>query len=370
MKGGRVTQKDIAEALNISPITVHRALNRTGYVSEELRAQIISYADKVNYVPHKASQVLVRNKLHKLALFSSDQPKHFWNEIGNGIDLACRQILPFDFLGTYYSIPDGDSRRYMASLEEALDNGVEAVGVVNQWVYDMNAVFRFLDERGVPYITLNIDAPESRRLSFIGPDYPAGGRLAAEFIARSLSHAADPKVAVINELANKNTDSLAPDINGQRLSGFVAKLRDSLPEAEVSVHELAEEASSPGLEEQIAAALIGRLEEIDAVYLIPPYNKVLADALRSTESKRLPIVVVHDIDPSTDDYFDNNLVSAVVYQDPILQGYYAVRTLEQIIETGTSPSNDHIDIVHSLILSENRHLFRNDYHFTHLNQAT
>jgi LacI family transcriptional regulator len=57
-----VTKRDIADYLKVSLITVHRALNNTGYVSAELKERILSYAKEVNYVPRKASQVLVRNK--------------------------------------------------------------------------------------------------------------------------------------------------------------------------------------------------------------------------------------------------------------------------------------------------------------------
>ena len=65
--GGFVTQQDIADALGISLITVHRALNSSGYVSDTLKARILAYAKKVTYVPHKASQILKRNKVRKVA---------------------------------------------------------------------------------------------------------------------------------------------------------------------------------------------------------------------------------------------------------------------------------------------------------------
>ena len=65
-----ITQKDIAKALHLPLITVHRALNSSGYVSKELKGRILAYAREVRYVPHKASQVLKRNKVRKIAVFS------------------------------------------------------------------------------------------------------------------------------------------------------------------------------------------------------------------------------------------------------------------------------------------------------------
>ena len=95
--GMSVTQQDIADFLEVSLITVHRALNNSGYVSAELKERILAYAKEVNYVPHKASQVLVRNKTRKIAVFTSSLPHYFWNEIKTGVMIGAEQLQAFNY---------------------------------------------------------------------------------------------------------------------------------------------------------------------------------------------------------------------------------------------------------------------------------
>ena len=135
-----VTQQEIADALDLSLITVHRALNNSGYVSRELKARILAYAKEVRYVPHKASQILKRNKVRKIAVFSSSLPQYFWNDIRTGITIGAEQIQPFNYQVNYHTIAERNSRQYLAKLEEEIRGGLEAVAFVNQWIYDMEAI--------------------------------------------------------------------------------------------------------------------------------------------------------------------------------------------------------------------------------------
>lgn len=364
--GMRVTQKHIARALNVSSITVHRALHGSGYVSRKLKEKILDYARKVNYVPHKASQVLVRNKVRKIAIFSSAYPRYFWNDIRIGINIASQQILPFDYQVRYHMIPWGDSRLYLQTLKGAIEDGVEAIALVNQWIYNMKTLIDFLDSRSIPYITLNIDAPESRRLCYIGPDYFAGGKLAAEFIGKTLMFKKDAHVLVINKKAEIHAGSGAPDINLERMEGFLSVMRRDGAGIHWESRLVAPETRPELVERDIEAILSPGQGGFDAIYLIPAFNRQLVRVIEKL-GLAARMVVIHDLDPFTNRYFANRWISAVIYQNPILQGYYAVKILENVLESGQRPEKDRISIVHSLIMNENRDLYRNHFLFTKLN---
>ena len=59
----------------------------------------------------------------------------------------------------------------------------------------------------------------------------------------------------------------------------------------------------------------------------------------------------------------------MIYQNPILQGYYTVKILEELLESGMSPGMDHIALVHSLIMNENKRLHENNYLFARMMEA-
>ena len=361
--GGFVTQQDIADALGLSLITVHRALKSSGYVSKKLKERILAYAKEVTYVPHKASQILKRNKIRKVAVFSSTLPRYFWNDIKTGITIGSEQVQPFNYQVSYHMVPDRNSRLYLARLKAAVADGVEAVAFVNQWIYDMESIIAYIDRVGIPYLTLNVDAPDSRRLCYIGPDYRAGGRLAAEYIGKNLLFRKNPRVLVITMRAEGIEDSHAPDINNLRYEGFRAVLKKNFSRIHHEVGYLTSEMRSKEVGRQIQELLSSKRSKVDAIYLIAAYNAQFIQALERSPRPRT-LVVLHDLDRSSNHLLEENLLTAVIYQNPILQGYYAVKILENMLESGHPPDIKQINIVHSIVMNENKDLYRNHYLFT------
>jgi len=362
-----ITQKEIAKALSLPLITVHRALNSSGYVSKELKGRILAYAREVSYVPHKASQVLKRNKVRKIAVFSSSLPRYFWNDIRTGISIAAEQIQALNYRVNYHMIAERSSDQYLQRLEEEIRDGVEAVAFVNQWIYRMDEIISRITMAGVPFVTLNVDAPQSRRLCYIGPDYRAGGALAAEYIGKTLLFKRKPRVLVLTTVPDSREALRAPDINKLRYEGFREVIERSFPHVAHDAAYITKGMSSPAAARHIADLLAKRDGDFDAIYLIPAYNAPFIKALEQAARPRR-VVVLHDLDSSSNHLLAKNLLTAVIYQNPILQGYYAVRTLEDLLESGHPPEVRQITIVHSVILSENKDLFRNHLFFARMQE--
>jgi LacI family transcriptional regulator len=161
-----------------------------------------------------------------------------------------------------------------------------------------------------------------------------------------------------------------PDINRLRFDGFQAVMKRDFSMTDFEVRLVRSESCQHGIESELMQAMASSGGDLDAIYLIPPFNAQLVRVLEARQTAAKMAVVVHDMDPFTDHYFQNKLVTGVIYQNPILQGYYAVKILENLLESGRPPPQDQITIVHSLVLSENRDLFRNHYLFTRMMSDT
>lgn len=361
-----ITQKDIARGLGVSLITVSRALNGTGYVSEELKKRIFDYAKEKAYVPSKASQALVRNKVRNIAVFSSTLPTYFWHDIKKGIEIAAEQILPFNYSVRYHLIPESDTETYISQLRKEIKGGLDGAAFVNQRLYDMKTIFGIAEEAGVPYVTFNVDAPESRRLCYIGSDYRAGGRLSADFIGKTLQAKRGGRVLVISSNEDQDRFAKLPDINAERIVGFQSVMKERHPEVEVDIRYITTILRKGYSDTQIEDILRSEEGKVDAVYLLPAFNQIFMEAIAKLDYCRA-IVVLHDIDRKSVHDLETRLLSAVIYQNPILQGYYTVKMLEHILESKESAKRmKDIEIVHNLILAENRNLFRNDYSLAEL----
>jgi LacI family transcriptional regulator len=354
----RVTQKDIARVLGISLVTVSRALNGKGYVSEEMRRRVQDYARQNHYLPHRASQVLVRHKTRRLALFSSSLPTYFWDELRKGVAAAGEQLRAFDFEVQYHSIPDFDTEAYLRRLRAELASGLDALALVNQPIFDMDAVHALLRESGVPYVTFNVDAPGRRGLCYIGSDYVAGGRLAAEVIGTALRFCSDPKVLVIADNEIERKDPARANLNADRLAGFLDLARSRFPALRCEIRYVETGLRDEAESEYLAELLLARKGEARAVYLIPAINPQFMDALGKADY-RDSVNVVHDLDTSALHHLDTHLLTAVIHQNPALQGYYTVKTLERIVEAGLREPLEPVMIASSAVFAENKEIARN-----------
>ncbi|MDR1948262.1 MAG: LacI family transcriptional regulator [Spirochaetaceae bacterium] len=353
-----ITQKDIARELKISLISVNRAFNNSGYVSAKLKKRILDYAEKRSYVPHRASQVLVRNKTRTIAVFSSTGPEYFWNDINKGVLNAAEHIKPFNYEVRYHRIPDFDTKKYIRVLQEELNNGLDAAAFVNQQIYNMDDIIGTVEKAEIPYLLFNTDSPESRRLCYIGADYRSGGRLAANFIGKSLCVKPRARVLVIG-INEDERCAVNPDINAERLRGFMEVMNGQYPRISCQI-EYNSVMSKMGMDDQIGGLLEKYEHRVDAVYFIHAHNASFLKGLGRFDYGKA-ITLLHDVDDSALRSLDSQLLTAVVYQDPVLQGYTAVRTLEHILESKTRERLRDIEIAHTLIFRENTQFLRTPY---------
>jgi len=86
MKKKRISITDIANALNVTPSTVSRALNGGGKVSEKKRLEIIALAKELGYRPNPIAKSLLENKTHTIGLIIPEFTHHFYSRMLAGIE--------------------------------------------------------------------------------------------------------------------------------------------------------------------------------------------------------------------------------------------------------------------------------------------
>jgi LacI family transcriptional regulator len=355
----RITQKDIARKLGISLITVSRAFNDSGYVSPELKKRILDYAKRQSYVPLRASQILVRNKTRIVAVFTSTFPSFVWDDIEKGVLSAARYISSLNYEVHFFRIPDFDTECYLKTLKREIRNGLEAAAFLCMRMYRMKEIVAQVEKAGIPYVFYNVDDPETNRLCYIGVDYPAGGRLAANFIGKSLSLKGTGKVLVIgiNEDADLITDG--PDINAKRIRGFLEVLNSRYPFVASQIEYINMKAKT-GVNAQIKQLLKNNEGKVDAVYFVPAYTGAFLDGLETYDYHR-SITLLHDVNDQALRCLEKDLLTALVFQDPVLQGYTTVKALENILESKIKERQRDIEIAHTLIFRENINYLKNHY---------
>jgi LacI family transcriptional regulator len=221
----------------------------------------------------------------------------------------------------------------------------------------MRAILDVAEKAGIPYLLYNVDDSATKRLCYIGSNYRSGGRLAANFIGKALNIKRRGKVLVIGFIQGHEFEITGMDINSERLQGFLAVMDEQYP-ALYCQTEFIDSRSKRPIPRQINELLKRYEHRVDAVYFIPPFNTGFLSALERFDYSNT-ITVLHDIDDSALHYLDINLLTAVVYQDPVLQGRTTVMTLEHILESRIRDRQRDVEIIHTLIFKENTGFLRN-----------
>ncbi len=86
MKGHRVTIKDIARKLNISPSTVSYALNNHPNINPNTKKAIKELAQELNYKPNKVALSLLQNESKIIGLLIPEIIHHFFSTVISGIE--------------------------------------------------------------------------------------------------------------------------------------------------------------------------------------------------------------------------------------------------------------------------------------------
>lgn len=82
------TIRDVARAAGVSPATVSRALNGSGYVSPETRQRVLDAAARLGFTPSYIARSLVRKATRTLGLLVPDITNPYFPAIARGVEDA------------------------------------------------------------------------------------------------------------------------------------------------------------------------------------------------------------------------------------------------------------------------------------------
>jgi len=123
MKQRRITIKDIAKALNISPSTVSRALKNHPDISEETKQQVQALASSVNYRPNAIALGLRKSKTNTIGIIIPEIVHHFFSSVISGID----DMANAAGYNTMICQTNESMEREQKSLQTMLDNRIDGL---------------------------------------------------------------------------------------------------------------------------------------------------------------------------------------------------------------------------------------------------
>ena len=177
-----VTIKQIAELCGVSRGTVDRVLNGRGKVKPEKAALVRAMAEKLNYRPNPAGKALsARKKQPVVGVLIASEGVHFFDEVLDAMHHRAQKYAEFGLQVLWRSTRGFDAAEQCRILDELMPK-------VNALIVSPLSERRVLEKlnacvhAGIFVVTINNDAPASKRHCYVGPSYLQGGRTAGALL--------------------------------------------------------------------------------------------------------------------------------------------------------------------------------------------
>src|SRR5215510_11221925 len=188
-----VTLEDIARALNVSKMTVSRAINNHPEISSETRARILATAQKMKYRPNQFARALMTKQSHLIGIVVPDLMHSYFAEIVRGVEAHAR---PVGYQNLICST-DEEARKEMDEIE-ALLSRTDGLIVASTLPATEAKFYRRLLAEGANFVLID-RVLDGLRCSAVTTDDVEVGRLATQHLIklghRKIGHLRGPNVS-------------------------------------------------------------------------------------------------------------------------------------------------------------------------------
>jgi LacI family transcriptional regulator len=181
--------KDIAQALNVSIVTVSKVLNNDPSISEATRERVLAYARQSGYRTNLAAKGLVTGQTKVIGFVVPNLMHGFFSDVAAGMsDVLCNHGY-----GLIIASSRGDKELERREIQQMLARSVDAL-VVSTCELEATAFEHVAQE--VSLILLDRRVADDDELNFVGTDDRMAGEIATQYLVemgrRRVAHIGGP----------------------------------------------------------------------------------------------------------------------------------------------------------------------------------
>lgn len=196
-----VKMSDIARDLNVSVVTVSKALRNQGKISEKTRQRELQRCRELNYQPNLIARSLATRRTFTVGLLLPDFTHPFFAQIARSIAETAR-ARGYHALISYF---DEDPKIEVSEAQVMLARRVDGLILASAQCDGDSEFFRDILSRETPLVL--IDRPLTEiKTSFVGVDNVGLGRVATEHLieqgCRHIAHLRGPQLGIANDRLN------------------------------------------------------------------------------------------------------------------------------------------------------------------------
>ena len=336
------TIKEIAALAGVSRGTVDRVLNHRGSVNPATAERIEKIARELDYKPNVAGLVLAAQKKKlKLGviLFSPENP--FYLDVFEGVSSKAEELAGYNCTVIVKQIASSVEAQ-LSAIEELVAEEINGIALAPYNDSRIRDKINLLSEQGIPVVTLNTDIENTRRIAYVGSHYTKSGSTAAGLL-RLMTHG-EVHVGIITGSSNILCHT-------ERIAGFTESLKpfsDTIHIAEiVEVHDDEFESYEK------TTALLKKHPEINALYFVAGGVYGGCRSVKALGLQNQMRIVAYDMVPTTKEFLRQGIISAVICQQPKLQGSKPLALLFTYLTTGELPDREQHYVAVDIRIREN-----------------
>lgn len=342
----KVTINDVAREAGVSVGTVYRAVNNTGRISEDTRLRVLDAVKKLGYKANSVARGLAMHGKFTILCILPNSPSFFWDDVNKGCMRASEKLSEFGVEVINYRYGN-DAQIGKAAIDDTevfdllQDRKIDAIAVCAVNLLDgAFRITRYAEQRGIPVAIINEDIEGCRPLFFYGPDNNFAGRMAAELMYKFTGGKGD--YLVLGTRKN-HTDRMRED----SFNEFIKSTASGINSHFLLIDDMA---NTP----QIIERALKEYENTSGIYFaqFTPLRFALP-TLMSNEKKY--VVIGHEYDEIFKEAVKAGVITAILSQERLCQGYYPLMMLYDYLVSGESPEMANCYSNVNIILDSNIH---------------
>lgn len=317
----KITQKNIAEELNISRATVSRALFDNGYVEKNLKEKILRTAKALGYESNVAARSLATQRDWNIYCFLVSYDISFASKIEEGLQAAVSEFSTWNInIHVFKHRPDDPWAQVEKIAYVLKHEAVDGLLISPMLPDEINAILRERKKK-IALASLNLYLENEHSLFFVGSNDYLSGKISANTLMKLMGYKGD--VLFFN--AYSKFESL-----NNRSMGFIDELKNY-----TGIH-LIEYEARDSLEAYYALFKSINLNNIKGIY---SNTKIDGIAYAINQLSRQDIILIgNDFNETIANQIKEKIIDAVIFQRPHFQGYIAGKLLFDFLFSKALPN--------------------------------
>ncbi|BDG45677.1 sugar-binding protein [Parageobacillus sp. KH3-4] len=261
---------------------------------------------------------------YHFVLVPEELDNDYWRLVEQGAKAAAKELgVSLEYVGPRQANID----EHIHILEKAAASKVDGIMTQGLTEKEFTPVINHIVEKNIPVVTIDTDAPTSKRTAYIGTDNYYAGFIAGRALAEDMHGKAN--VAII-------TGSLTASHQQLRVQGFKDAVKK---EKRIRIVAIEESHITRVQAAEKAYNILKKHPEVNAFYGTSALDAIgIAKVVEQFHREKGTYIIGFDTLPETIRYLQKGTIHATVVQEPYEMGYRAVKMMVDIMKGNGVPS--------------------------------